>query len=115
NPMPANSVVSFHDTQADADNNVNAIVNTGTYVNKVKDQQTIYVRVGFTNSSCYNTVTLVLKVNKTPAIIPIRSLKVCDLNNDGLETVNLRSKESEMLTGLNAANYTVTYHISSAA
>src|SRR5690606_40191048 len=88
---------------------------TGTYINKVKDQQKIYVRGGFTNSSCYNTVALVLKVNKTPAITPIRSLKVCDINNDGVEIVNLRSKESEMLTGLNAANYTVTYHISSSA
>ena len=115
NPMPANSVVTFHETQNDADANVNAIVNTGTYINKVKDQQTIYVRVGFTNSSCYNTVTLVLKVNKTPAITPVRSIKVCDMNNDGVETLNLRSKESVMLTGLNAANYTVTYHISSAA
>ena len=115
NPMPANSVVSFHETQADADNNVNAIVNTGTYINKVKDQQTIYVRVGFANSSCYNTVALVLKVNKTPAITPVRILKVCDINNDGVETINLRSKEPEMLTGLNAANYTVTYHISSSA
>jgi len=115
NPMPANSVVTFHETQNDANANVNAIVNTGTYINKVKDQQTIYVRVGFTNSSCYNTVALVLKVNKTPAITPVRSIKVCDINNDGVETVNLRSKESVMLTGLNAANYTVTYHISSAA
>ena len=115
NPMPANSVVTFHETQNDANANVNAIVNTGTYINKVKDQQTIYVRVGFTNSSCYNTVPLVLKVNKTPAITPIRSLKVCDINNDGVEVINLRSKESVMLTGLNAANYTVTYHISSAA
>ncbi|KAA5538385.1 T9SS type B sorting domain-containing protein [Paenimyroides baculatum] len=115
NPMPANSVVTFHETQNDADANVNAIVNTGVYINKVKDQQTIYVRVGFTNSSCYNTVTLLLKVNKTPSITPIRSLKVCDINNDGVEMVNLRSKESVMLTGLNAANYTITYHISSSA
>ena len=115
NPMPANSVVTFHETQNDADANVGAIFNTGTYVNKIKDQQTIYVRVGFTNSTCYNTVTLVLKVNKTPAITPISRLVFCDTNNDEVETVNLRSKEAEMLTGLNAANYTVTYHINSAA
>ncbi|WP_177205820.1 choice-of-anchor L domain-containing protein, partial [Paenimyroides ummariense] len=115
NPMPANSIVTFHETQNDADANVNAIFNTGTYVNKVKDQQTIYVRVGFTNSSCYNTVTLVLKVNKTPAITPVSRLVFCDTNNDEVETVNLRSKEAEMLTGLNGANYTVTYHISSSA
>ncbi|WLD23026.1 choice-of-anchor L domain-containing protein [Flavobacterium dauae] len=115
NPLPANSVVTFHETQNDADANVNAIVNTGAYINKVKDQQTIYVRVGFTNSSCYNTVPLVLIVNKSPAITPIRSLKVCDTGNDGVETVNLRSNETTMLAGLNAANYTVTYHISSSA
>ena len=115
NPLPVNSVVTFHETQNDADANVNAIVNTGAYINKVKDQQTIYVRVGFVNSSCYNTVPLVLIVNKSPAITPIRSLKVCDTGNDGVETVNLRSNESTMLAGLNAANYTVTYHISSSA
>src|SRR5690606_40441671 len=66
-------------------------------------------------SSCYNTVPLVLIVNKSPAITPIRSLKVCDTGNDGVETVNLRSNESTMLAGLKAANYTVTYHISSSA
>src|SRR5690606_39650374 len=99
----------------DADANVNAIVNTAAYINKVKDQKTIYVRVGFVNSSCYNTVPLVLIVNKSPAITPIRSLKVCVTGNDGVETVNLRSNESTMLAGLNAANYTVTYHISSSA
>src|SRR5690606_24023748 len=60
NPLPANSVITFHETQGDADANVNAISNTATYVNKVKNQQTIYVRVGYVNSSCYTTTTLVL-------------------------------------------------------
>src|SRR5690606_40086211 len=115
NPLPANSVITFHETQGDADANVNAISNTATYVNKVKNQQTIYVRVGYVNSSCYTTTTLVLQVNNVPAITPVGSIKVCDINNDKVETVNLRSKESEMLAGLNAANYTVTYHVTSAA
>lgn len=110
NPLPANAIVTFHETQNDANANVNRIFNTGTYVNKVKDQQTIYVRVGFTNSTCYNTVTLQLIVNKTPAITPIGFIEVCDINNDFVEVVNLRSKESVLLTGLNAANFTVTYH-----
>lgn len=115
NPLPANSVITFHETQGDADANVNAISNTATYVNKVKNQQTIYVRVGYINSSCYTTTTIVLQVNNVPAITPIRSLIVCDINNDGVEVFNLRSKESDMLAGLNAANYTVTYHITSVA
>ncbi|WP_163430372.1 T9SS type B sorting domain-containing protein [Flavobacterium sp. xlx-214] len=115
NPMPQNAVVTFHETQGEADANANAIGNTGAYINKVKDQQTIYVRVGFTNSSCYNTVPLLLKVNKTPPINPIGKIVVCDVNNDAVEVVNLTSKEAELLQGLNATNYTVTYHISISA
>src|SRR5690606_9934572 len=96
NPLPANAIVTFHETQNDADSNVNAIYDTAAYVNKVKDQQTIYVRVGFINSTCYNTVTLQLIVNKTPPITPIGFIEVCDINNDFVEIVNLRSKESEI-------------------
>src|SRR5690606_36077778 len=65
------------------------------------------------NSSCYNTVTLQLIVNKMPNITPIGFLYVCDINNDFVEVVNLKSKEAEIMAGLNAANYTVTYHTSS--
>ena len=115
NPLPAHGVVSFHETQADADNNVNAIFNTGTYTNKVKDQQTIYARVGYANSSCYATVPITLVVNKTPPITPIGSMFICDINNDNVETVDLTSKESQLLTGLTATNYTITYHISANA
>src|SRR5690554_7319825 len=115
NPMPANGVVSFHETQADTDNNVNAISNTGTYTNKVRNQQTIYARVGYTNSSCYATIPITLIVNKTPPITPIGTIFVCDINNDNVETVDLTTNESELLTGLIATNYTVTYHISSNA
>ncbi|MFA5561012.1 MAG: T9SS type B sorting domain-containing protein, partial [Acholeplasmataceae bacterium] len=115
NPLPAHGVVSFHETQADADNNVNAISNTGTYTNKVRNQQTIYARVGYTNSSCYATIPITLIVNKTPPITPIGTIFVCDINNDNVETVDLTANESELLTGLIATNYTVTYHISSNA
>lgn len=89
NPLPANGVISFHETQADADNNVNAIQNAGTYTNKVKDQQTIYARVGYTNSSCYSTVAITLIVNKTPAITPVGVMRICDIGNDNVETVDL--------------------------
>src|SRR5690554_1478447 len=115
NPLPANGVISFHETQADADNNVNAIQNTGTYTNKVKDQQTIYARVGYTNSSCYSTVAITLIVNKTPAITPVGVMRICDIGNDNVETVDLTSNESVLLTGLTATAYTVTYHITSNA
>src|SRR5690554_6100901 len=115
NPLPANGVISFHETQADADNNVNAIQNTGTYTNKVKDQQTIYARVGYTNSSCYSTVAITLIVNKTPAITPVGVMRICDIGNDNVETVDLTSNESVLLTGLTATAYTVSYHITSNA
>src|SRR5690554_773546 len=115
NPLPANGVISFHETQADADNNDNVIQNSGTYTNKAKNQQTIYARVGYTNSSCYSTVAITLIVNKIPAITPIGIIRICDINNDNVETVDLTSSEAEMLTGLVATDYTVTYHITSNA
>lgn len=115
NPMPANSTVTFHETQADAAANVNVISNTGAYINKVKNQQTVYARVGFTNSSCYNVVPLTLIVNKVPNINPVINLKICDINNDDVELINLRSRETDMMSGLNAANYTVTYHLTANA
>src|SRR5690554_4548720 len=115
NPMPADGVVSFHETQSDADNNVNIIQNSGTYTNKVKNQQTIYARVGYTNSSCYSTVAITLIVNKTPAITPIGAIRICDIDNDNIETIDLTSNETLLLTGLVATDYTVTYHITSNA
>src|SRR5690554_563097 len=115
NPLPANGVITFHETQADADNNDNVIQNSGTYTNKAKNQQTIYARVGYTNSSCYSTVAITLIVNIIPAITPIGIIRICDINNDNVETVDLTSSEAEMLTGLVATDYTVTYHITSNA
>src|SRR5690606_20293719 len=98
-----------------ADNNVNSIQNSGTYTNKVKDQQTIYARVGYTNSSCYSTVSITLIVNKIPAITPVGVIRICDLNDDNVETADLTLQEAEMLSGMTATNYTVTYHITSNA
>ena len=115
NPLPAHAEVTFHETQGDADANINAIKNTGTYVNKVANQQTIYARVGYTNSSCYATVAVTLQVNKTPAITPIGRMAVCDIDNDKVEDFDLTSMEPDLLKGLVATNYTVTYHITANA
>lgn len=111
NPLPQNGIVTFHETQADADSNVNVIQNVGNYVNRVANQQTIYARVGYTNSSCYATVPVVLKVNKVPAVTPIGKLQICDINNDNIEVFDLTKGEKDILAGLNANEYDVTYHI----
>src|SRR5690606_27308097 len=78
-------------------------------------QQTIYARVGYTNSSCYSTVAITLIVNKTPAITPVGEMRICDIGNDNVETVDLTSNESVLLTSLTATASKISYHITSNA
>src|SRR5690606_35741559 len=82
NPIPANVLISYHETLADAENNFLAIQNINTYNNIVANQQTIYVRVGYSNSTCYSIEELDLIVNATPEITPVRTLKQCDAGNN---------------------------------
>ncbi|RLJ65743.1 PKD domain-containing protein, partial [Lacinutrix venerupis] len=78
--------VTYHETMADADNNVNPI--TGDYNNIVANTQTIYVRVESTTiaTDCATFVELVLIVNPEPQIITpanLTPLEVCDDDADG--------------------------------
>ncbi|WP_196892474.1 T9SS type B sorting domain-containing protein [Aureivirga marina] len=56
--------ITYHETLADAQNNVNALPN-GNYTN-TSNPQTIYIRVENTNTNCFDTVTFDLNVNDSP-------------------------------------------------
>ena len=75
----------------------------------------MYVRVGYEYSSCAAIVPLELVVSATPAIQPPTALQLCDIDNNGLEVFDLTSKETEILNGLNPADYTITYHTTQAS
>jgi len=55
-----NVTVTYHESQADADNNVNPIADPANYLNTLEFVQLIYVRVQSDSSSCYSTVPIEL-------------------------------------------------------
>ena len=97
NGLP-NLLISYHETQADAENNVNAII--GDYNNIVAYEQTIYVRVEDTTitTDCFSYVELIIIVNDVPQINTEPSyLEVCDDNTDGFGLFDLSLSNEEVL------------------
>ncbi|WP_397363812.1 T9SS type B sorting domain-containing protein [Olleya sp. R77988] len=118
----AGLTVTYHETSADADNNVNPL--TSPYNNIVEDMQTIYVRVESATilTACATFVDLVLIVNPTPQITDPSPLEVCDNDADGIATFDLELNNPEILNQLDAdatndlaaADYTITFYTTEA-
>ncbi|MEP5253716.1 MAG: T9SS type B sorting domain-containing protein [Winogradskyella arenosi] len=106
--------VTYHETMADADNNVNAV--TSPYDNIVQNSQTLYARVESSTivTDCDTIVTLELIVNPTPQLgaTPPEALEVCDDSSaDGYASFDLTSKIAEILENLANPNaYSVTFY-----
>ena len=110
NGLP-NLLISYHETQADAENNLFPI--TEEYDNIVAYQQTIYVRVEDTTitTDCFSYVELLLVVNDVPQInTDSSSLEVCDDDTDGFGLFDLSLSNEEVLNGLDPSEFTITYY-----
>ena len=110
NGLP-NLLISYHETQADAENNLFPI--TEEYDNIVAYQQTIYVRVEDTTitTDCFSYVELLLVVNDVPQInMESSSLEVCDDDTDGFGLFDLSLSNEEVLNGLDPSEFTITYY-----
>ena len=69
------SIVTYHEIQADAENNVNAITQPESYTNTI-NPQTIYVRIEDSNTGSFNTDSFNLVVNLNPEAY-ISEIEVC--------------------------------------
>lgn len=103
---PFDLLIYFYETQADADINVNAIVNDISYINIVNPQN-IYVRVEHTNGE-FDTTSFAIIVLESPVAIQPTPLEVCDWDWDGYHEMLLSDKDLE-ITG-NDPNLLVTYY-----
>ncbi|MEZ4855699.1 MAG: T9SS type B sorting domain-containing protein [Gelidibacter sp.] len=113
----AGLTVSYHETMADAENDVNALISP--YNNIVANTQTVYARVESATiaTDCATIVPLVLIVNPTPQLgVAPTALEVCDdISADGIAQFDLTSKESEILQNLSdPSQYTVSYYATQA-
>ena len=97
-------LVSYHLTQAQADNNQDAL----TMPYSGADGQVVFVRVENAQTGCYNTTTLTLIVNEGPVAITPTPLTYCDPNNDNVGLFDLTQVELQVTGG--AVNSQVSYH-----
>ncbi len=99
---PAGLVLSYHESQADADTGSNAL--TPSYLSTAY-QNTIYVRVANTSdANCYDTTSFQLNIFDTPVLPEVSNWQVCDDDNDGRYTFDLTEKANEILAGTTATS-----------
>ena len=111
NPNPGNFVVTFHNSELDAENDTNAITNLTTY--DVVVDEVIFIRFEYLDSNCFEIETFQLNLLDAPDIFPADDMLVCDdLTNDGTELFDLSSQEALILGTQSASNYEVSYYTS---
>uniref|UniRef100_UPI00069AFEB6 PKD domain-containing protein n=1 Tax=Kordia zhangzhouensis TaxID=1620405 RepID=UPI00069AFEB6 len=111
---PANYTVTYHDTQADADNSANPL--PCLYTNGSVPTDDIYVRVqDNNNATCFGITSFNLILNPEPALTTAPDMVVCDdASNDGVEIFDLSTQIPIILGTQNPADFMTTFHGSQA-
>ena len=108
--------ITFHASQADADNNSAPL--SQNFTSTVPYEQEIFIRVENPNStSCYKTTSFKLFVFDTPVIGNLNDFELCDsvtygTDTDGIEPFDLTSYSAQVLGSLDPTQYGITYHLS---
>ncbi len=100
-----NVVITYHETQDDADTGANAIPDPTNYTNS-NNPQPIFVRLINTISGCYVTIPFTLNVNLPPVLNNIPEATFCDAEVPG--TVDLEQIEEIIID--DSTGVTITYY-----
>lgn len=106
--QPSTSI-SYHESLADAVDNLNPITNSYSSSQSVK---TIYTRVVNDITGCYEIVDFDLIILPGPDILPEYTLEACDLDFSGEEDFNLSRADLPLLNGLSSTTHQVKYYAS---
>lgn len=103
--------VKYFRSITDANQNINAI-GTTNFVNTVPFSQTIYARVGYARTTCFQVVPVLLTISPK-VVVPERILFSMCVDNPNREmVVDLTSKEAEITAQLNGIPYRIDYYTS---
>lgn len=95
--------VSFHETNQNAIDGINAIGNPENYENTVANVQTIYVRIEDDITGCFTITTIALHSNLLESATLIQNYVDCDDQSaDGVEAFDLLVVANEILNGLDS-------------
>jgi gliding motility-associated-like protein len=117
--LPPNDYkVTYHLSPTEAENGANP--QASPFINTVKDQQTIYVRVENELTGCINPYkSFDLIVNPLPKVNTVTPLEICDDESDGSaftgfsQSINLTDKVDEILgPDQPLSDFDVTFHSS---
>ena len=104
----ASYTVTYHTSQADADNDMNAL--TFPYTNMNQCEQ-IFVRLeNNSNTVCYDTTNFEICVNTQPIANQPNDMSACDSNADGSEVYDFTTQEAAIIGTQNAADVNITFH-----
>jgi len=107
---PGNYVITYHTSMLDAENDVQEIpvVDLPNYPGT--DGQTIYVRVEYLDTQCFDILTFNLVITPQPTISPVSDIVLCDGDE-----ITLTDQDSGILGSQSSANFEVSYHLSEAS
>ncbi|WP_142783291.1 T9SS type B sorting domain-containing protein [Changchengzhania lutea] len=100
--------ISYHDTQTDADDNINPLANTYNYTT---NNHIIFIRIAYAETGCPITTSFNLVINENPIANQPPDLTDCDDNFDGALEFDL-SVNSNAVIGSQTENLSVTYYSS---
>ncbi|MDC0007355.1 T9SS type B sorting domain-containing protein, partial [Winogradskyella sp.] len=101
-----NILVSYHNSEANAENNLNALNTNYNYTNTV---ETVFARVEFSTTGCYAVYPFQLVVNPLPIANQPNDMVACDDDTDGLLEFNLNNQDVAVLGGQNPDDFSVSY------
>lgn len=91
-----NRIITFHNTQSDADSGTNNILITSSYSAVT---ETIFIRVENATTGCYATQSFEVIVNTFPVINGISLYKFCEIGDDGLGEFVFSTQDGDILNG----------------
>ncbi len=110
----ADFTITYHETQADADNGANPLTSPYT---ALSNPQTVYARIeSANNSSCFDTTSFEISIAPVTFVDPITALEVCDDDFDGFAQFTLTDRDNEVAAsaGYAVGDVTISYHETSA-
>ena len=110
NENPIFSEVSFHTSQADADNAINPLPDS--YTNTLPVETIVFRIQNQTYPECYATGEIRLEVIGEVMANTPTDISICDNDNDGFYEFDLTTKDTEILGAQAATDFEVSYHAS---
>ena len=105
--------ISYHNSEDDAENDIDPIISNLSSYSVDGDTEIIYVRIeDAVTQSCFTTGSFELILADAPPISNVSDLLLCDdITNDGIEVFNLELQTADILGDLSPQSYDVTYYI----